>query len=114
MNLRLITGSRVIVSFLVLLWLIVIIGLAILKPTALSMSMVTTVLQFSTILALVSLGQALVILGGGAGIDLSVGGTVSLSAVVGMMVFQAGYRPHYCQSYVLPRGCFWVLETGSW
>lgn len=93
MNLRLISGSNLVVSFLVLLWVVVIAGLTILKPTALSMSLVTTVLQFSTILALVSLGQALVILGGGAGIDLSVGGTVSLSAIVGMLVLQAGLPP---------------------
>lgn len=100
MNLRLISGSNLVVIFLILLWVVVIAGLAILKPSALSMSLVTTVLQFSTILALVSLGQALVILGGGAGIDLSVGGTVSLSAVVGMMVFQTGlpavFLPFIC------------------
>lgn len=112
MNLRLITGSRVIVSFLVLLWLIVIIGLEILKPTALSMGMVTTVLQFSTILALVSLGQALVILGGGAGIDLSVGGTVSLSAVVGMMVFQASLPPALLPIICVATGLFLGFGNG--
>jgi ribose/xylose/arabinose/galactoside ABC-type transport system permease subunit len=38
----------------------------------------------------VALGQALVILAGGAGIDLSVGGAVSLSAVVGMLAVKLG------------------------
>ena len=60
------------------LWVVVVAGLAVLKPAALALSTVTAVLQFSTILALVALGQALVIVCGGAGIDLSVGGMVSL------------------------------------
>jgi ribose/xylose/arabinose/galactoside ABC-type transport system permease subunit len=51
------------------------------------------VLQFSTLLALVSLGQALVVLSGGAGIDLSVGGAVSLSAVVTMLAVKSGLPP---------------------
>lgn len=55
------------------LWLAAIAILAVMQPGALALSTVTTVLQFSTILALVALGQAMVILCGGAGIDLSVG-----------------------------------------
>ncbi len=58
-----------------------------------SASTVTTVLQFSTILALVLLGQCLVILAGGAGIDLSVGGTMSLSVVLAMLAVKAGLPP---------------------
>jgi len=50
-------------------------------------------LQFSVMLALVALGQALVILAGGAGIDLSVGGMVSLSAVLSMMAVEWGLPP---------------------
>ena len=60
------------------------------QPGALALSTVTTVLQFSTILALVALGQAMVILCGGAGIDLSVGGTMSLTAILSMMAVDAG------------------------
>ena len=44
------------------LWLAAIAILAVMQPGALALSTVTTVLQFSTILALVALGQAMVIL----------------------------------------------------
>ncbi|MEX6508971.1 ABC transporter permease [Jiella sp. M17.18] len=78
---------------LAVLWIVVVAGLAILQPSAMALSTLTTVLQFSTLLALVSLGQALVILGGGAGIDLSVGGTVSLAATIAMLLARAGMAP---------------------
>ena len=50
-----------ILAVLGLLWVVVVTGLAVLKPGAIALSTVTAVLQFSTILALVALGQALVI-----------------------------------------------------
>jgi ribose transport system permease protein len=77
-------------AILIALWVVVIGGLAVLQPGALGVSTLTTVLQFSTILALVALGQALVVLCGGAGIDLSVGGTVSLVAILAMLAVRAG------------------------
>ena len=73
-----------------LLWVIVLAGLAVLKPAAIAVSTVTAVLQFSTTLALVALGQALVIVCGGAGIDISVGGMVSLAVVLAMLAVKAG------------------------
>lgn len=88
--LRLVNQTQLVAVFLIALWIILLVGLAMLKPAALNPNMVTSVLQFSTILALVSLGQSLVILAGGAGIDLSVGGTVSLSAILGMLLLKAG------------------------
>ena len=72
------------------LWLVVILGLFLLKPSAFALSTVTTVLQFSTLLALVALGQSLVVLCGGAGIDLSVGGIASLAAVGALLAARAG------------------------
>jgi ribose/xylose/arabinose/galactoside ABC-type transport system permease subunit len=83
-------GPALVLTLLTCLWVLVIVMLAILRPSIFSPSTVTTILQFSTILALVSLGQAIVILAGGAGIDLSVGGNVSLSAVAGMLALKAG------------------------
>ena len=77
-------------SILCGLWLVVVAGLLALKPGAVQLSAVTTVLQFSTLLALVALGQSLVVLCGGGGIDLSVGGMASLSAVLAMMAYRAG------------------------
>lgn len=99
-SLRRLHGPAMVLAILAALWVVVIIGLAILKPTALSAATVTTILQFSTILALAALGQALVILAGGAGIDLSVGGTVSLSAVLAMLALKAGMPP-----LLLPVAC---------
>ncbi len=81
--------SRV-VAILAGLWLAVVAGLAILAPGAISVATLTAVLQFSTILSLAALGQAVVILCGGAGIDLSVGGTVSLTAMAGMLAVKDG------------------------
>ena len=79
-----------ILAVLGLLWVVVVTGLAVLKPGAIALSTVTAVLQFSTILALVALGQTLVIVCGGAGIDISVGGMVSLAVVLAMLLVKAG------------------------
>src|ERR1700684_275231 len=79
-----------ILAILGLMWVVVVAGLAVLKPGALALSTVTAVLQFSTILALVSLGQALVIVCGGPGIYISVGGMVSLAVVLAMLLVKAG------------------------
>ncbi|WP_205926190.1 ABC transporter permease [Rhizobium sp. P38BS-XIX] len=83
-------GSSRILMLLGVLWIVVVVLFGILKPSMFSQSTITTILQFSTILALVALGQGLVVLAGGAGIDLSVGGTVSLSATLTMLAVKAG------------------------
>jgi ribose transport system permease protein len=85
------------------LWLVVVVGLFALRPGAFALSTLTTVLQFSTLLALVALGQSLVVLCGGAGIDLSVGGMASLSAVLAMLALKAGLP-----SLLLPPACLIV------
>ena len=72
------------------LWAALVLGMVVLRPGTLSGSTITTVLQFSTLLALVGLGQSLVILCGGAGIDLSVGGIASLSACLSMLAYRSG------------------------
>ena len=66
------------------LWVCLAAGFAEVAPAILQPEMATTVLRFSTILALVSLGQALVVVGGGAGIDLSVGSVMSLTGILAM------------------------------
>ncbi len=99
-SLRKSAGSSRILVMLAILWIAVVLSFAVLRPTIFSASTLTTVLQFSTILALVSLGQCLVILAGGAGIDLSVGGIVSLSVVLAMLAVRAGMPP-----VLLPLAC---------
>lgn len=66
---------------LLLLWVVMLTAFAITTPAFFQASTVTSILQFSSILALVTLGQALVVAAGGGGIDLSVGGMVSLSGL---------------------------------
>lgn len=90
---RTLQGTHLILSILVVLWIVLVAGVAVLQPSTFNASTLTTVLQFSTILALASLGQSLVILAGGAGIDLSVGGIVSLTAVAGLMLTWLGLPP---------------------
>jgi len=72
------------------LWVVVVASLLALAPSAFALSTIAAVLQFSTLVALVALGQSLVILCGGAGIDLSVGGATSLSAILTMLALKAG------------------------
>ncbi|PSR30619.1 MAG: ABC transporter permease [Sulfobacillus benefaciens] len=55
----------------------------ILSPGFLGMANIGNILATSTILALAGLGQTFVIMGGGEGIDLSVGALVSLGAILG-------------------------------
>lgn len=97
---RRLQGPALVLTILAVLWLVVVVGLSVLKPSAFQVSTIATILQFSTILALVSLGQALVILAGDAGIDLSVGGSVSLSVVLAMLMLQGGLAP-----VLLPLAC---------
>jgi len=69
-------------SGLLVLWVVALVIFAVRTPVFFSLANFTSILQFSTLLALVTLGQTLVILTGGGGIDLSVGGIVSLSGLV--------------------------------
>lgn len=82
--------DNLVLAMLVALWIGLVALIALTQPEILSARTLTSVLQFSTILALVSIGMGLVVLAGGAGIDLSVGGNVSLSAVLAMFALAAG------------------------
>lgn len=72
------------------LWCTLLIVVLLTRPGILSESTIRSILQFATILSLVALGQTLVILAGGAGIDLSVGGIVSLTAITSLLTLDAG------------------------
>lgn len=92
--------SHLVTCLLVALWCLLVAVVLLFQPTMLNPINLTALLQFATVLALVALGQALVVLSGGAGIDLSVGGNVSLSAIVGMMALDAG-----APAFLLPVIC---------
>lgn len=78
------------VVFLSVLLVIVIVVMSLISPYFLSLNNFLTMSRFSAALALVGIGQSLVILGGGAGIDLSVGSIISLSGVLFGFIVQAG------------------------
>jgi ribose transport system permease protein len=75
---------------LLVLWLVALVFFALFAPAFFTAANFNSVLQFSTVLALVTLGQTLVVLTGGGGIDLSVGGIVSLSGLVIASLMKAG------------------------
>jgi ribose transport system permease protein len=72
----------------------------------------SSILQFSTLLALVTLGQALVILSGGGGIDLSVGGIVSLSGLLIAAAIRGGIDAYLASFVGIAFGGFLGLING--
>ncbi len=89
-----ITGGRQVrFGGLILLWVIVLAVFAARAPAFFSLANLTSILQFSTLLALVTLGQTFVILTGGGGIDLSVGGIVSLGGLLIAFLIKQGTTP---------------------
>lgn len=65
-----------------------------LSPYFLRVDNLLSMLQYSAVVGLLALGQTMVILGGGGGIDLSVGSTMSLGSVFfGLLAVNAGMSP---------------------
>ena len=85
---------------------------AIYTPGFFSAGNFSSILQFSTLLALVTLGQALVILSGGGGIDLSVGGIVSLSGLLIATGVRAGINGYVASFVGVVFGGFLGLING--
>lgn len=75
---------------LVALWVVAIIVMALLSPYFWRASTIPYLLQYVPILGLLGLGQTLVILAGGPGIDLSVGSILSLVGVAVGALFSIG------------------------
>src|ERR1700753_634206 len=76
---------------LVCLWLVGLAAMSAVSPSFLQASTLPYLLQYVPVLGLLGLGQTLVILAGGPGIDLSVGSIVSLTGVVIGGLFAAGF-----------------------
>jgi ribose transport system permease protein len=83
-------GRQIRFGGLILLWVIALAVFAVRAPAFFSLANLTSILQFSTLLALVTLGQTFVILTGGGGIDLSVGGIVSLGGLLIAFLIKQG------------------------
>jgi ribose/xylose/arabinose/galactoside ABC-type transport system permease subunit len=77
-------------AFLGLLIIILGFGLSFLSPYFFSISNLLEMTQFGAVLALLGLGQTLVITGGRGGIDLSVGSVLSFSGVIMALLYHAG------------------------
>jgi ribose/xylose/arabinose/galactoside ABC-type transport system permease subunit len=75
---------------LVFLWLLAIVAMSLLSPYFLQASTVPYLLEYVPILGLLGLGETLVILAGGPGLDLSVGSIVSLVGIFVGALFAAG------------------------
>jgi ribose/xylose/arabinose/galactoside ABC-type transport system permease subunit len=79
------------VYFLIALMIVVVVVMSLLSPFFLTVSNLLGMTRFGAVLALLALGQTLVILAGNGGIDLSVGAMVSLAGVIfGLLVTQYG------------------------
>ena len=82
---RLLLGILILVTGVVMTWL---------SPYFLEVNNLLSMTQYGAVIGLLALGQALVILGGGGGIDLSVGATLSLSGVfMGFLTEGHGMNP---------------------
>ncbi len=95
---------------LFLLWAVMLTAFSVATPAFFQASTITSILQFSSILALVTLGQALVIAAGGGGIDLSVGGMVSLSGL--FMAWCGGGGPVLAALAAIGGGALLGLANG--
>lgn len=91
MSRRLLTDSRVI---LIGLLLVTVIATSMLSPYFLDAGNLLQMTQFGTVLGLLAIGQALVIMAGNGGLDLSSGSVMSLSGVVmGLLTASLGLDP---------------------
>lgn len=85
-NIKNIFNNRIVVLILLLILTIVI--MSILSPYFLTYYNIMQILRFGCVLALVSIGENLVILAGKGGIDLSVGSIISLSGIILIVLYK--------------------------
>jgi len=99
----------------VLLALIVVafIAMSLISPYFLNTANLLTLLQYSAVIGVLALGQTLVILGGGGGIDLSIGSTLSLCSVTfGLLSVGGGMSPWLAALITLAVGAVLGLING--
>lgn len=81
------------------------IAMSLLSPYFLNTANLLTLLQYSAVIGILALGQTLVILGGGGGIDLSIGSTLSLCSVIfGLLAVEGGLSPWLAAGITLGAG----------
>ncbi|WP_341358666.1 ABC transporter permease [Georgenia sp. M64] len=98
---------------LTVLLVVAMVAMSALSPYFFSVDNLLSMTQFGALVGLLALGQAMVILGGGGGIDLSVGSTLSLSGVVmGVVAQDAGASPWLAAFVALIAGVLLGLING--
>jgi len=91
---KLTTGLKDRRGALVVLVLLALVVMSISSPYFLKVPNLLTLMQYSAVVGILALGQTVVILGGGGGIDLSIGSTMSACSVVfGILAGQHGVSP---------------------
>ena len=93
------------VYFLLALLIIVFVIMSSISQYFLNLHTILDIIQLGVVLLLVAIGQSLIILAGGGGIDLSVGSMISLSGVLFGLLVKAGVN-------VWPAAVFAVLIGG--
>jgi ribose transport system permease protein len=83
---------------------------AIFVPGFTNGSNLTDTIQTASVIGMLAIGQAFVIIGGGAGVDLSVGATLALASVVGANL--ADYGPEWLVAGTLATGLYVGLVNG--
>jgi ribose/xylose/arabinose/galactoside ABC-type transport system permease subunit len=78
------------IAFLAMTIVVLVVVLSFISPYFLSLRTLLDMTQFGAVLALLGIGQTLVIMGGRGGIDLSVGSIMSLTGVLMAMLVRAG------------------------
>lgn len=107
---RFITDRR---AALVVLIVVAFVVMSLISPYFLQVTNLLSMLQYSAVVGLLALGQTMVILGGGGGIDLSVGSTMSLSSVTfGLLAVNAGLSPWLAAVLAVAVGCLLGLVNG--
>lgn len=90
---------------LVVLIIAAFIFMSLISPYFLRVGNLLTLMQYSAVIGVLALGQTLVILGGGGGVDLSIGSTMSLCSVVfGLLVLSGGLSPWIAALFALLAG----------
>lgn len=94
------------------LWIVSIVAMSLLSPYFLQASTVPYLLQYVPVLGLLGLGQTLVVLAGGPGIDLSVGAIVSLVSVIVGALLAVGLNIWLACAAGLVAGALFGLVNG--
>lgn len=97
------------VGMLPALVVVIIVG-ALTSPSFLTVSNLETVLNLTSVIGILAIGETLVIISGGGGIDLSVGGVLAASTVVGSLY--SGYGLVGFVLAALAAGAFFGLING--